>query len=379
MRLRPRTGTASFGQLTARWLLGFGVMYAFYTWYAFEGLTGESSMAERIVMVLGPLPVALSLLISPALFAAATETRHGSWSSLLLFSLAAYLLSAVGPTVTVSLTPTVPDQLSEPMFVSAPELELGRLLLPFTIAVFTPLVGVAGACVGHVTRWWRPGKQEAARRFACLALMASFWIPLWISVTLILNHGFPAAWILASLVLPVSLAGCTIAWRKSVNPEIGLFPWGTPAPSSSLDPQTLDRIVSAVAKAQDPGPLEVDARSRTELATEMARLVVGIRRIVAPRAKATESQVREIVAALASQSRAAATRPARFWRARVGSGKLSGFCAEWTCLAGGFLFSSPLAGVPPSPRSAVAVAFLASFASMVAIRRYAALPRPARI
>lgn len=378
MKPRSRATTASFGQLAGRWILGFLVMYAFYNWYALEGLMGESTLAERVVMVVGPLPVTLSLLIAPGLFVAGVETRNSRKGRLLLFSVGAYLLAAVGPSVIVPLMPTVPEELSEPMSVSSQQIDLGRLLLPFAIAAFTPLAGVAGVHVGRVTRWWSPGKREAARRFACLALVASFWLSLWIFVTLILGHGLPAAWILASLVLPACLVGSVIAWHR--GGVAGMGSWRvTGMSSTSVHPQALDRIVSSVAMDQDPAPLLADARSHTEFLKETASLLVGIRRIVAPAARVTESQVREIVAAPASKSPLVANRRLHSWKHRVGSGGLGEFCALWTCMAGGVLVASPLTGVPPSPSTAAWVAFLASGVTMFFVRRYTAPSGPARI
>ena len=377
MKLRSRAVTASFDRLAGRSILGFLVMYAFYHWYSLERLTGESTLVERIVMMVGPLPVTLSLLIAPGLFVAGVKTRRSRWSRLLLFSLSAYLLAAVGPLVTVSLMPAAPEELVEPMSVSSPELDLGRMLLPLAIAVFTPLAGVAGVHVGHATRWWSPGKRESARRFACLALAASFWLPLWISVTLVLGNGLPAGWILASLVLPACLVGSVIAWRKG---EIALVESlreiATPSTSAHL---ALDRIVSSVARDQDPALLRADARSRTELIGEITDLLVGVRRIVSPRAGIAESQVREIVAALAAKWPVGAPRLQHSWSLRVGSRRLGEFCAQWTCIAGGFLASSPLTGVPPSPGTAAVVAFLASGVTMLFVRRYTALSETARI
>lgn len=377
--MKPRSGaaTASFNQLAGRWILGFLVMYAFYNWYALEGLTAESTTGERIVMMLGPFPVTFSLLLAPGLFAAGVATRNSRRSRLLLFSLVAYLLATVGPSVTLSLIPSVPEELSEPISASGPDLALGRLLLPITIAVFTPLAGLAGVHVGHVTRWWSPGKRESVRRFACLALAASFWIPLWVCVTSIVRNGLPAFWILASLVPPACLLGTVIAWRMN-EIAITASPWGIGTPSTSVHSQALDRIVSAVARDQDLTPILTEARSRTELARETASLLVAVRRIVSPRAGITESQVREIVAALASKSPEEATRLLRSWKPRTGSGRLGEFCAQWICIAGGFLASSPLTGVPPSPGTAVTVAFLASAVTMVLIRRYSTLPETAR-
>ena len=377
MRLRSRAVPAGFGQLAGRWILGFLVIYAFYHWYSLAGLTGESPLAERIVMMMGPFPVTISLLIAPALFVAGVETRRSRSSRLLLFSLGAYLLAAVGPSVTVSLMPTVPEEPWEPTSVSSPELDLGRMLLPLTIAVFTPLAAVAGVHVGHVTRWWSPGRRESARRFACLALAASFWLPLWVSVTLVLSTGLPAVWILASLIPPSLLVGTVVARRKGEVSVVGSWQ-ETATPSTSVH-QALDRIVSSVARDQDPALLRADAGSRTGLIGETTDLLVGIRRIVSPGARVTESQVREIVAALASRSPVAASRHRHSWGLRIGAGGLGEFCAQWTCIAAGLLVSSPLTGVPPSPSTAVVVAFLASGATMLFVRRYTAPSEPARI
>ena len=362
--------------------MGFAGLYALYAWSAFLILDGESTLSERALVVLGPAMVALSLVISPALFVAALDhfdlfgeetrgTRRRHWIQLTLFSVVACGLSALGPTMAAVLAPTVLDQPPEP--IAAPVPELARLMFPFVVAVFTAASAVVGSWVGHSTRWWQTEKREAVRRFACLALMASFGAPLLVAANLIVYHGFPAASMLAPLIPPLSTIG-VLLWLERRSLGIGVTSRGSRGRSTSLDPKVLDQIVSAVAASRHRGQLDVGALAHSEPEVEMADLASGIHQIAAPKANLSESRVQEIVAVLASvpQAKTPANLVKRSLTERLGS--LSEFCSSWTCLAAGFLLVSPLAGVPPSLGSAVAVAFVGSIGIVQATRRCAALP-----
>ena len=120
-------------------------------------------------MVLGPSTVALALLISPSLFAAGvgqadtpdglSAHRDGShrWAVITLCAGIAYLLSAVGPETVSLLTSSFPGQPDEGATASRPlTLETARHLIPFAIAAFVLLSGVAGILIGHVTARGNP-------------------------------------------------------------------------------------------------------------------------------------------------------------------------------------------------------------------------------
>ena len=370
--------TPGFARLAVRWILGLAGLYALYAWSTFIIVDGESAVAESILMALGPAMTALSLVVSPALFAAAldhfdlfgeqtTSAGRRHWIQLMLFSVLASGLSALGPTVATMLAPTVLDQ--PPESLAAPPPESVRLLFPFVVAVFTAASAVVGSWVGHVTRLWRPKKREAVRRLACLALVASFWVPLLVAANLIVNHDFPAASLLAPLVLPLSTISISL-WLEGRRLGTGVTSWFSRRQSTSLDGKVLNQIVSAVAGPRHRGLLDVDALAQTEAEVEMAHLASGIRQIAARKANLSESRVQEIVAALVSVPQATPAKSSLTERL----GNSIEFWSSWACLAAGFLLVSPLVGVPPILGCAVAVAFPGSIGIVLAIRYCATLP-----
>ena len=322
-------------------------------------------------MVSGPTTIALSLLFSPATFAAALDRfdllgeqapgiRPRHCAHLALFALGAYLLSALGPIIAVSLLPVLEGRPSE----TAPEAQsvvaLARLLIPFVIAVFAIVSGLAGALVGHVTRRWGPGRRSALRWFACLALIVSFWLPFLITSNLIVNRGVPAAWIIMGpLALPCILTA-VVAWRERGSLGI-LFRFRSDrAGTSSVHPEFLDQVISAVAEADGQEESRIEALAHTEPELEMAHLVAGIRRVAAPSATISESRVQEIVRAMVAASPATAAKRSAVRRPTAALASVGEFCSSWACLAAGLLIVSPLGGVPPSVVSAGAVGFLGS-------------------
>ena len=375
-----RTAVAAFARLAGIWFLGLSGLYAVYMWTAFMGLREETTTLGSLVMVAGPMTFALSLLVAPATFAAARDrfdvsgcetlgTRALQWVLLVAFALAAYVLSASGPTIAVSVLAATQGTPPEPA-PAAPGslLQAARSLLPVTAGLFTIVSGCAGGLAGHVTRGWRPRKRDVAHWFACLALVASFLLPLLIATSFILNRGSSVVWIILGPLFLPTLLTALLAWRErhALGIRIGR---GSVGAADSVDPKSLDRIVSAVS--QNP-ELDVDTVALTRQEREMAHLASAIRRIAAPVAALSESRAKEIVRALQT-ARAPAEPTTTRKKLRLELTRIGGFYTGWTCLAGGLLLVSPFGGVPMSVVSAVAVGFVGS-AGIVWI---ASRPKPA--
>ena len=351
-------------------------MYVAYQWTTFLRLDVDGTVFDRTVMVLGPTPVALAFLISPAVFAAALDgfdplahesprSRIQPWALLVLFALAAFLLSALGPAIAVSLLPGIEDA-PPPGAPAAPEsvLQVARFMIPVAMAILSIISGIAGALVGHATRHWRLRRRDVTGWFACLALMASFLFPLLGAVNAILHHGASPLWVLVGpLALPLTVTAI-LAWRERHTLGVPI-PWSRTAPHS-VDADSLDRIVASLV--EDPESA-VEGVARTAPEVEMAQLAAAIRRIAAPRTTISESRAAEIVATVLEVSPPApkASRP-RYPRARPGS--VGGFCTSWTCIAAGLVIVSPLGGVPISVVSAVAVGLLGSAGMVMFSRRW---------
>ena len=196
-----RSDRSAFARLAGIWFLGLSGLYALYTWTSFVGLRAEATTLGRLIMVAGPMTFALSLLVAPAVFAAARDrfdlfgcqapgTRARQWVLLVAFALAAYVLSALDPAIAESLVETGQGTPPEPAGATPRTLQLVRFALPVTVGLLILVAGCAGALVGHVTRGWRPRRRDVAHWFACLALVASFLLPLLIATSLIMNRGY---------------------------------------------------------------------------------------------------------------------------------------------------------------------------------------------
>ena len=376
-RGKDPTGWYGLARLTGLWFLGLAGIYLLYGWSAVLGLEGDTTVLERVMMVLAPSMAAFALLVSPSLFAAGlghvdgfdrnpVEILARRWAVLALFAGFAYLLSVTGA-IASSLTLSGSQQPLEGPGASSATLELARRLVPFVICAFVPVSGVAGVLVGHATKRWRPLWRNTSRWVSCVTLMASFLLPFLATVDSIALHGASATWIILNpLALPLILT-TVVALRERHYLGVSISTrWGR-TDSRSVDAESLDRIVTKVTGHPEWG---VDPPGLTEPEREMALLVATIRSIAGHRARPSESRVQEIVRAMVAASPAAISKAASSRRPRFDPSKLGGFGTSWTCLAVGLLIVSPLGGVPISVVSAVAVGFLGSAGIVLVARRF---------
>ena len=363
-----RTGVVAFARLAGTWFLGLSGLYALYMWTVFMRVPEETTALGTLVMVAGPMTLSLSLLVAPAVFAAARDrfdlsgcdtpgTRGGLWALLVAFALVTYVLAAFGPAIAVSLL-AVPQGTPPEPAPGAPGslLHTARSLFPVTAGFLTVVSGCAGALIGHITRGWHPRKRDVTHWFACLALVASFLLPLLIATSFILNRSASAAWIILGPLFLPALLTALLAWRErhALGLSIGHRFAST---ADSVDPKSLDRIVSAVAQDSDS---DVDAVARTKPENEMAHFASAIRRIAGPTATLSESKAKEIVRALQPAPAAAEPTTTGRKRLRLELTRIGGFYTGWACLAAGLLLVSPIGGVPMSVVPAVAVGFVGS-------------------
>lgn len=356
-------------RLAGIWFLGLAGLQTLYSLSAFFGLESDFAASERIAMAFGPTVLTFSLLVSPSVFAAGMNrfdllelnvdaTQRSFLTSLGLFAVVGFSLSAVGSTIAAPPTTTVQNQQVEtlaPILQSA--LDLATLLIPIAIATLTFISGVAGALVGLATRGWEPRSYIATAWFACLVLIASFLVPFLIAVNSIVHHGASPIWILIGpLALPLLLTG-GLVWhqRHWIGIHFGALGLGTGR--DSVDAETLDRIISEVTAHPETAG---DALDRPESERELARLVAAIRHVAGDRARMSESRVQEIVAHILAASPPGALADSRTARQRFAAEHAGVFCASWVCLAAGLLIVSPFGGVPPSVVSALAVGFIGS-------------------
>lgn len=363
-----RTGVAAFARLAGTWFLGLSGLYVLYMWTVFMRLPEETTALGTLVMVAGPMTLALSLLVAPAVFAAARDrfdlagcdtpgTRSGQWALLVTFALVTYVLAAFGPAIAVSSLAVRHGTPPEPA-PGAPGslLHTARSLFPITAGFLTVVSGCAGGLVGHVTRGWRPRERDIAHWFACLALVASFLLPLLIATSFILSRGSSVVWIILGPLFLPALLTALLAWRARHALGLSIGRRFTNS-ADSVDPKSLDRIVSAVAQDSDS---DVDTVARIRPEGEMAHFASAIRRIAAPTATLSESKAKEIVRALQPAPAVAEPTTTRMNELRLELTRIGGFYTGWTCLAAGLLLVSPIGGVPMSVVPAVAVGFAGS-------------------
>ena len=379
----PATGPfGGLARLTGLWFVGLAGTYLLYGWSTGLGMEGDAVFLERVTMVLGPSAVAFALIISPSLFAAGVvqlgPLERGPGRVLrrrgvlfLVFAGIAYLLSTIGATIATSvMSPVVRDPVEALSVSPSPTGGLSRHLIPVSLAAFVPISGTAGTLVGHVTSPWQPALRNATRWVAGITLMASFLLPFLATANAIALQGTSPIWIIVNpLVLPLVLTSAlAVRERDALGLRLGAW-WRRTGPNS-LDPEALDRIITAVTG--DPGS-RIDPRSLTGPEREMAAIAAAIRSIAGSRPTLSESRVREIVTAIIEASppnTSQAATPRRSW---FGPSELGGFCTSWTCLAVGLVIVSPLGGVPISVATAAVVGFLGSAGILLISRRFPGL------
>lgn len=364
-----------------KWFAGLCALYAAYVCGAFMALSDSDTLVERLFMVGGQATVAMSLLIPPAAFAASLDhfdlfgeakagTRARHWAQLVVLALAAFVLSAVGPDLAEALAVRVTGVPLEAV-PAAPErvLEAGRSLIPVSFGLFAVVSGVAGGLTGRLTRRSRWPHVMAFRWLACLALLASFWVPFLVTTNLILQRGVSPVWIVClPLALPSMLTGALVwcLWRRDrLVPRTARR--GRTA--RSAEAESIDQVLSEVIADDDTGGLRAIPSTGTEVEAEAARLAASIRRVVAPDAGVSDRRVQGIVNAMLEAPRSTAPRPATADSPRGNRAVVGDFCSAWIALAAGLVMVSPLGGVPPSVVSAAVAGFLGSMAILVLGRR----------
>ncbi len=364
-----------------KWFAGLCAVYAAYVCGAFMALSDSDTLVERLFMVGGQATVALSLLIPPAAFAASLDhfdlfgeakagTRARHWAQLVVLALAAFVLSAVGPDLAEALAVRVTGVPLEAV-PAAPErvLEAGRSLAPVSFGLFAVVSGVAGGLTGRLTRRSRWPHVMAFRWLACLALLASFWVPFLVTANLILQRGVSPVWIVClPLALPSMLTGALVwcLWRRDrLVPRTA----GRGRTARSAEAESIDQVLSEVIADEDTGGLRAIATTGTEVEAEAARLAASIRRVVAPDAGVSDRRVQGIVKAMLEAPPSTAPGPATGDSPRGNRAVVGDFCSSWMALAAGLVMVSPLGGLPPSLVSAAVAGFLGSLAILVLGRR----------
>lgn len=364
-----------------KWFAGLCAVYGAYLCGAFMALPDSYGVAERLLMVAGQATVAMSLLIPPAAFAASLDhfdlfgearagTRARHWAQLVVLALAASLLAAVGPDFAEALAVRVTG-VPQDAVPAAPErvLEAGRSLIPVTFGLFAVVSGAAGGLIGRLTRRSSWPDVMAFRWLACLALLASFWVPFLVTANLILQRGASVVWIIClPLVLPSLCTGVMVRWWWRRNgPVPGTAGRGRTARSEEAE--AIDQVLSEVIADDGSGGLRAIASAGTKAEEEAALLAASIRRVVAPDAGVSQKRVHGIVTAMLEAPSSRAPRAATTESPRGNRAVVGGFCSSWMVLAAGLVMVSPLGGVPPSVASAVIAGFLGSMAILVLGRR----------
>lgn len=381
----PIPGTARYSGMglarpAIKWFGGLCAVYGAYACGAFIGLSDGYSVGERLLMVAGQATVAMSVLISPAVFAASldhfdlfgeatagTMARH--WTQLVVLASAACLLSAAGPTFAEALAARVSGVPLDAVPAAARRvLDTGRRLIPVTLGLFAVVSGVAGGLVGRLTRRSSWPNLGAVRWFACLALLATFWFPFLVTANLVLQRSASVVWIVClPLALPSALTAAMAWWCRRRELPIGTAGGGKRA--RPREAESLDETLSKVIADDELGGLGAMSSAGTKAEAEATRLAAGIRRVVAPRVAVSQERAQGIVKAMLEASPSTAPRAWATDSPRRNRATLGDFCSSWIVLAAGLVMVGPLGGVPPSFVSAAIAGFLGAMGLLVLGRR----------
>lgn len=395
MPSRPDSRQHDFARRAVSVYLKLALLYGLYALQAlFHGFRSSVSVPDRLVMTAGSASIVLSLLVPPAVFAAALsafdpidETAPGNrkrdWYRLVAMALGAWLLSGLGPVAAdVGLykmrdaagLPGRPATFTEVM-----------VLVPVAIGLFVVLSGVAGALVGQRTRGLSRWRCHLVRWVACLALVAAFWFPVMGAGALVDRHGVSVAWLLVLLPLTAPFLATWLLMRMQGYELRDILPAPTRATRyRPLDPACIDQLTTIVVE----GPSDADPATAGELAfkneaeAEMFRFVAGLRRAVAPGAPISERKVQEIVRAVVevpvppepARKQVRLTVPA--WWPKIDIASMGEFGVSWACLTVGLLFLGLVGGTAPNLLAAAVLALLGTAVTML-LAEHRPIPIPA--
>ena len=356
-----RRNPRGFTSRTLLWFLGLSVVYCLYALRGLLDLRDSYPLLTSLAMMLGPTSIALSLLVSAAVFAAATGRflLPGGWSrawvSVALFGLGAVFLSTLGPRSAKYLVAMLTTQVAD-----SPA-HVGGGAIPLAIAILVVVSGAAGSAVGRMTQRSSAMSRHFWSWVACLGLVVAFVIPLVVASQAVIQ-GASAVWVLVGpLTIPI-LAMCFLISRTRVRekqPSLG----GSEQFTTAVDAETLDRMVSAVIEADGTEELDMDGLVESESERQMLDLVTALRKESAAVA-ISESRAQEIVGkVLATPPHIRA--PNCALGLRVDTRTVGQFCSSWVCLAVGLVVVGTLGGVTPQITAAVLVGLLGASAVML--------------
>ena len=332
---RPRPDHDAFPRALRRALLVVVGLYVVYDVGVFFALGPDTSVVYRVFIMLAMAAFPLPVLVAPATYFAALDTfdlhgKHGPgvrarhWKLLGALALGAYLVVATGPAahdyaVEVVMGPI--EARPEEGMVADPQ---ARFVVPFAVALFVVVGGVAGALTGRVTAGLPAGRRSVARWAVCSGMLASFMVTLVIVADLIKMHGIlsPLWLALAPPAVPFALVGA-LAWRACA------------------------RFTGSVLTRLGWGRTAVDADALAE----------ALRRTAAPEVAVSESQVDAVVGVLAAVPRPT---PPRLDSSRRWIGMTAGFLGAWATVSVGFLLLGGADVSPPTMVSGVATGFFGS-------------------
>lgn len=377
-----------FARRAAAVFVKLAVLYGLYALQALVfGFRSSVSVPARLIMTAGSASIVLSLLVPPAVFAAALSSfdpideaapgsRKRDWSQLAAMALGAWLLSGFGPIAsdyvlykmrTAADLPTHPAAFTEVM-----------VLVPIAIGLFVVLSGVAGALVGQRTRWLPRWRRHLVRWVFGLALVAVFCFPVMGAGELVDRYGVSVAWLLVLLPLTVPAAATWVLLRLQGYQLRDLLPAPVGATRSRpLDPAAIDRLTTIVVE----GERETDQATEDELVfkneaeAEMFRFLARLRRVVAPGVATSDRKVQEIVHAVVATPPSPEPAPKRLrlpaadWWPKIDIAPMGEFGVSWACLTVGLLFFGLVGGTSPNLVAAAVLGLLGTAVTMLLAER----------
>ncbi len=318
-------------------------LYVVYDVGVFVALGSDTSIAHRVLIMFAMAAFPLPALVAPATYFAALDAfdlygEHGPgvrarhWKLLGALAAGAYLVVATGPAVhdyAVEAVMGPVEAMPEEGMVADPQ---ARIMIPFAVALFVVVGGVAGALAGRITAGMPAGRRSVARWAVCIGMLASFMVTLVIVADLIKMHGIlsPPWLALAPPAGPFVLV-CALAWRDCAR----------------LAGSGLARL----------------GRGRRAMDTDA--LADALRRTAAPEVAVSESQVDALVEALATAPEPPLPRSdQRRGRSWHWIGMIAGFMGAWASVSAGLLLLGGASVSPPTMVSGIAAGL---FGSAVAV------------
>lgn len=362
--------------------LGLSVLYGVYAVGGFFGLESEGSFAYRLVMVFGMATSLLPVLLAPAVFVACLDNldSHGSMGTLVrlrqlrfigLVAVVAACADLMGPPLfdlaLASVGGGAHSALPQEGMVADANARAMIAMMPIAVGLFVLVAAIAGTVIGRMTTGLSDDRRIVTRWVAGVLLVVLFSFTTVAVGELIVMHGaLSPIWLAVAPPLVPFLLTCLLARNDCVRIAQSLMAQLRDR-RQQMEPLALDDLVTTIQEADDPEKAAATAMATDDVDREMAALVAGIHRVVAPSAAIDESRAREIVDELTTAPPPAVQVEPEQSANLPGPGRLqvaAAVVAVWISLTTGLLLLGGADIAPPTLISAATAGALGAWATL---------------